>query len=124
MALEDLKEVVFPVLRVRQPIGDFFIGSMRAEDLFRIAYFDIRKIRESKDGIDHYLGIQHQLNMKRVSEISRYVKTLDATFPTAVILAVDERCAEAVAIECEGSGIPQNRLFQLTLRNVPTPVEG
>jgi DGQHR domain-containing protein len=34
------------------------------------------------------------LQEKRVDEIGRYVRTLDASFPTSVIIAVDARCAE------------------------------
>lgn len=120
---EDLKEIFLPVLKMTQPIGDFFIGSMKAKDLFKIAHFDIRKIR-NEGGIDQYLGIQRQLNEKRVAEIQRYVKTMDATFPTAVILAVDERCATVNPIACRGDKPGQSRLFELGLRNVPEPEDG
>ena len=37
---------------------------------------------------EQFLGIQRQLSQGRVSEIKQYVRNVDATFPTAVLLAV------------------------------------
>ena len=119
MALEDERSITFYALKISQPIGDFYIGSMSAEDLFRISYFDVRGLRE-RDGISEYLGIQRVLNGKRVSEISRYVNTTDATFPTAVILSVDERTVEVAEVECRSGPT----LYELKLRNVPNPEDG
>ncbi len=121
--LEDHRDVSFPAFRISQPIGDFYIGAMKAADLFRIAFFDIRGLRE-KDGFSQYLGIQRQLSEKRVSEIKRYVTTVDATFPTAIILAVDERCVELTEIDCGAAGIAGSSLCLLRLRNVPEPAPG
>jgi DGQHR domain-containing protein len=87
------KSISFPALKVRQPIGEFFIGVIDSEDLVNIAYADIRRIERERD-VEKYLGIQRPLSPTRVKEIQSYVHTADATFPTAVILAVDERCAE------------------------------
>src|SRR5208282_3563657 len=65
------------------------IGCMSSKNLWDICYFDIRQIRQ-EDGIDDYMGIQRQISKKRVTEIKQYVKNIDATFPTGVILAVEE----------------------------------
>ena len=113
MALEDPKQISIPVIRVRQPIGDFYIGSMASKDLFDIAYFDIRRMVH-EDGIDSYLGIQRELSLKRVKEIEQYTRGADATFPTAVVLAVPEQCVE-IARSPEG----QEDFFRMTLRNIP-----
>jgi len=43
--------------------------------------------------MDTYLGIQREVSPKRVREIGEYVNTVDACFPTAVMLAVEGRCA-------------------------------
>jgi hypothetical protein len=50
-------------------------------------------LQEERD-VERYLGIQRPLNDKRVKELESYVNYLDATFPTAVILAVDAEYAE------------------------------
>jgi DGQHR domain-containing protein len=122
MALEDQREISFSALKLSQPIGDFYIGSIKARDLFKIAFFDIRHL--SGRDIDEYLGIQRQLNEKRVEEIRRYTHTIDATFPTAVILAVDERCAEVTPITCQDGENKINGLYSLKLRNIPQPEDG
>jgi DGQHR domain-containing protein len=109
---EDALKVKFPVIRVRQPIGDFYVGAMNAKDLIDITYFDIRRLVH-EDGIDTYLGIQRQLNKKRVEELKSYVNATDATFPTAVILAVQEQSVNLTAVK-EGE-----QFFWMELMNSP-----
>jgi DGQHR domain-containing protein len=113
MITEDIKEVSIPVIRVCQPIGDFYIGSIISKQLFEIAYFDIRHMVH-EDGIDSYLGIQRELSKRRIREISQYAKGTDATFPTAVILAIPEQCVSIVA-----TPLNQEKFFTMTLRNIP-----
>src|SRR5437762_684304 len=84
--------ITFRCLEVIQPIGTFYIGAIDSADLVSISYADIRRI-EKRD-IENYLGIQRTLNDKRVEEIAKYVQVKDATFPTAVILAVKSSDAE------------------------------
>lgn len=84
-------EITLPCVRVSQPIGDFFIASIDSSLLREITYSDVRTINRE---MDEYLGIQRKVNPKRVKEIGQYVNTMDACFPTAVILAVDGRCAK------------------------------
>jgi DGQHR domain-containing protein len=79
-------------IEVKQPIGSFYISSMDWADLIRIANADIRKIHEEEDNetsFDSYLGIQRTVSKKRIKEIGNYVKTIDATFPTSIILHVE-----------------------------------
>ncbi|WP_081618380.1 DGQHR domain-containing protein [Thioalkalivibrio sp. ALE31] len=91
---ETPKSITFPCLPVAQPIGEFYIGTIPAKDLRDITYFDVRRILKEKREIETYLGIQRELNKKRVAEIGQYVNTVDACFPTAVILAVPGVCAQ------------------------------
>jgi DGQHR domain-containing protein len=79
-------------IRVRQPMGEFFIASIPYDRLVKISYFDVRRMLRERE-IEEYLGIQRPLNKARVVELGQYVNTVDACFPTAVILAVSERCA-------------------------------
>jgi len=37
-------------------------------------------------GFEKFLGIQRELNSGRVAEIQKYVETVDASFPTVVLL--------------------------------------
>jgi DGQHR domain-containing protein len=106
--LDEPFELILRCVKVRQPIGDFFIAAIPSESLIEITFSDVRQI--SDRDMDTYLGIQREVDPKRVREIATYVDTIDACFPTAVILAVEGRCAEFD----EATGI-------LTLRSDLTP---
>lgn len=96
-------------LRVKQPLGEFLVASIPAKRLCDIAYFDVRRMLKERD-IETYLGIQRPLSPTRVEELQEYVRTVDACFPTAVILAIEARCASFD----DASGI-------LTISNDPNP---
>lgn len=87
------EKLSLPVLQIEQPIGEFFVASIDAKKLVEIAYADIRRLHERD--VERYLGIQRPLSNSRVKEIRRYIhENRDATFPTSVIIAIDEKCAE------------------------------
>ena len=87
--MNEPRSITFQVLKVAQPIGDFYIASISYKDLISISYAD----RRSPSTFDQDIGIQRPLKLSRVEEIKRYVKTSDATFPTGIVLSVDEECA-------------------------------
>ena len=72
----------------------FFVASISAERLVEISYNDVRRLAEEQRDFERYLGIQRPISAKRIRDIKQYIEGRDATFPTAIILAVDERCAE------------------------------
>jgi len=86
--------IKLPCIKVTQPIGTFYIASIDRKTLCDITNFDVRRILREKRDVETYLGIQRPLVPKRVREISSYVNTIDACFPTSVILAVPAVCAE------------------------------
>ncbi|MCK7598471.1 DGQHR domain-containing protein [Microbulbifer sp. CAU 1566] len=88
------KELALNVLKVSQPIGDFFIASMPAKDLVEISYRDVRRLAQERRDVEKYLGIQRPVSDRRIKQIKKYIEGSDATFPTSVILAVDGKCAE------------------------------
>lgn len=83
--------IKIPCIQVTQPIGEFYSGVMDSTDLVRISYADIRQLTDR--ALDEYMGIQRQLSKGRVQEISKYVKTVDATFPTSIILSISSEDA-------------------------------
>lgn len=91
--LERPYELRLPCIRVTQPIGEFFIASISCKDLCEITLADVRRIYRERE-VETYLGIQRPLNANRVKEIQQYTNTVDACFPTGVILAIEGRCAE------------------------------
>jgi DGQHR domain-containing protein len=79
-------------IECKQPIGAFFIGAIEASDLAAISFADIRR-PDGRD-IERYIGTQRDLSEGRVAEIKQYVTTVDASFPTSVILAISSEDAE------------------------------
>ncbi|RWN55441.1 DGQHR domain-containing protein [Mesorhizobium sp.] len=89
----DPKHYSFPVIRVAQPVGDIFLASIPWEVITKIAYFDVRRVIEEERDVERYLGIQRPLDPQRVKKLEEYVNFFDASFPTAVIIAVDDKYA-------------------------------
>src|SRR5882672_9210978 len=79
-----------PALRLRQPIGDIYLAAIDHKFLQKITYFDVRRVMRDQRDVEAYLGIQRPLHESRVEDLEKYVNFIDATFPTAVILAIDE----------------------------------
>ena len=77
------------VLRARQPIGDLYFGAIDSALIVRITDFDVRRVMEEERDVERYLGIQRPLDKKRVVQLGSYVNFVDATFPTACILAIE-----------------------------------
>lgn len=114
------------VLKISQPIGEFYIGSIDSQTLLNITKTDVRRFTHEGDPgeID---GIQRELSKPRLKELREYVNLDYATFPTSVILAIDHRCVELdKSDEC-------NNLFYLKVKSYdggeneddcPIPIEG
>ena len=81
--------LIIPALKISQPIGDLYVAKIKATDLLSIAYSDIRAIADETYR-NTYLGIQRKLDSRREKEISKYVRTFDATFPTSIVVYIDE----------------------------------
>lgn len=110
--MPDTKSITVKALRVRQPIGDFFVVAMKAEELVAVSYADVRQME--KNDLDTYIGINRRLALNRVKQLKSYVKTHDATFPTSIILAVksenaryDEKSATLQLMSKEEGGLGQ-----------------
>ena len=78
-------------LKVDQPIGEFYIGAVTPKELDKISYVDVRQFQKGK--AEPIAGIQRKLSDSRVKDISKYVNYDYASFPTSIVVAVDERCA-------------------------------
>jgi len=74
-------------LRLMQPIGELFIGRIQAKNLIELAKADIRRITEREKEV--MTGIQRDLSQARVPKIRKYIETVDASFPNAIILNLD-----------------------------------
>lgn len=122
--MTDTTEILIPVLEVDQPIGRFYIGVMKASDLLSISFTDMRMI---EGDLDRYVGIQRTLNRDRVKNISEFVNSIDATFPTSVVLAVRGDCTEKVEESGElriYEGIDQETGERVPLNSVASILDG
>jgi DGQHR domain-containing protein len=90
--MPDNNFIEFPCLQVVQPIGTFYVGSMDFSEVTFISYSDVRRIEKRE--VEQFVGIERPLVKDRVEELRRYVKTIDAAFPTSVILAIASENAE------------------------------
>ena len=62
------KSLEVHALRIRQPIGDFFIAVMRASDLVSVSFADVRELQENE--LDKYMGINRRLLNNRVKTVA------------------------------------------------------
>jgi DGQHR domain-containing protein len=122
--VEGSRSIAIPVIRVRQPIGEFYIGTISHSALIDISDFDIRRMLQTSH-FSNFVGIQREIDPKRVKEIRQYVETIDATFPTGVILSVREESAELEMVS--GLKLDGKTTFPdlaiLKLSNVPSDDE-
>ena len=68
------------LLPVNQPIGTFYLGVLPAKIVSEIAIV-VQKNEKS--------GIQEEESKERISNIKRYCSDPDATFPTPIIIALN-----------------------------------
>lgn len=69
-------------LKIEQPIGTFYLTSIEASTLAKIATIERRN--ENPD------AVQREQSTKRIKDIAKYCGESDATFPTPIIIAVRE----------------------------------
>lgn len=72
-------------IEFEQPSGSFLLTIVPAQDI--LEYYFIHQRRYVKDVAD---GTQREDSNKRIKEIAKYVTTVDAAFPTAIIMAAAE----------------------------------
>lgn len=70
-------------IKVHQPLGDFFIAKMPANDLISISTSAVA--RYNKDG--KLIGSQRQLDISRLKLIANFIKSEEMSFPTSILLA-------------------------------------
>ncbi|UXS00851.1 DGQHR domain-containing protein [Agrobacterium tumefaciens] len=91
----DAEVISLDYFEATQNVGTFYNCIVKAQDLLRICEFDFRQIKEN-NGVKEFLGIQRPLKEDRVREIRTYIGTEDASFPTSIVISVDERCVSFV----------------------------
>ena len=85
---------IFPfetvALSVEQRIGTFYVAVLPAELLLRVSTSDTMRATLNDDGTGYTLdGTQRVKQVKRIMEISEYIKRIDAVFPNSIIVAAN-----------------------------------
>ncbi|WP_288348867.1 DGQHR domain-containing protein [uncultured Thalassospira sp.] len=90
----DVISFTFECLKATQPIGDIFLAKISHTDLIKITHFDVRRVLQEDRDVEKYLGIQRPLIKSKVDALHKYVNFFDASFPTAIIIAIKEEYVE------------------------------
>lgn len=81
-----------PILKVVQPLGEFFVAVLPADLLLQVTYSDPLKILSVSTGGDfEFKGHQRRLIQERLKAIGRYIDSVEAAFPNTIILAANYR---------------------------------
>lgn len=80
------ESIKLKMIKLSQPIGDFYLAKIDAQELLRMSTVDRRHIDED----DEIIGVQRPLRVDKVREIKKYLTSQNATFPNSIIVNVSE----------------------------------
>lgn len=72
-------------IKITQPLGEFYITKIKANDLLRISTSSV--LRYDKDG--NLKGNQRALKLDRLKLIANYIQSVEMCFPTSIIVAAN-----------------------------------
>lgn len=99
------------VLTFEQPAGTFYFSSINAEEIIKI--YKVNRRSYNPDTGETEGGVQRDLNIKRTNDIAEYATSLDASFPTPIILALPE-----------GSFVLKDDVLTVTKESIADVVDG
>lgn len=73
-------------IKVSQPLGDFFITKIKAEDLLAVSFSEELQYIDENGKLK---GSQRKTDAKRLEEIAKYIDSVEMSFPNSVILAAN-----------------------------------
>lgn len=132
---QDQPYFVSKALRVRQPMGTFYVAIIPARVLLQVAFTDLTSARARSDGRGYEIeGTQRFRQDKRLDEIAGYLRRGDAAIPNSIIVAGNFRQEDGLIEEDEApeqEGVRAvSRRWTLTERDdgcleltIPTPAK-
>lgn len=75
-----------PALKVKQPLGEFFVISIAAKDLLAISFSEPLRYIDNSGNVK---GSQRPKNEKRLKEIATYIESVEMAFPNSIILGAN-----------------------------------
>ena len=104
------EEYIVPYLVVKQPIGTFYLSTMKATELLKCVDILRRGLTSEEQK-----NIQRRLDPKSQRDIANFIKDPDATFPTPIIVSV---YSESVTIDEESKELKFNLIGGKSLGEV------
>lgn len=87
-----MNSISFRVLPIEQPIGVFYLSKVKA----KLLQGTVSIVSRNSD-VD---GVQRELSIERVKDITSYCDDPDATFPTPIIISVNNNTHVSFDIDC------------------------
>jgi DNA phosphorothioation-associated DGQHR protein 1 len=80
-------------LRVKQPLGQFYVASLPARCLLETSYAEPLRVQLSEESAVGFglIGGQREKREARLKEIGRFINTVEAAFPNSIILGANYR---------------------------------
>jgi DNA phosphorothioation-associated DGQHR protein 1 len=79
------------VLPVHQPFGTFYVAVLPADLLRGVAYSDLARVVDVDQSGYRLAGTQRAQREERWKEIGKFIDTVEAVFPTSIVLAANYR---------------------------------
>ncbi len=76
------RTIILDIIKVVQPIGTIYVSKISPCILLEMSSVDRRRIEDD----DEILGVQRELKKDKVSQIKKYLSSVDATFPNSIIV--------------------------------------
>lgn len=81
-----------PAIKIRQPLGTFYVFKMEASDLSLVSYSSRAKYKKSgflSNIFSPISGTQRELVDERGNEISRYINSVECAIPNSIVLGAN-----------------------------------
>lgn len=109
-------------IEVRQPLGSFFVASIKARDLLRLTYSIPASVGSGGLSVE---GTQRIADPKRLKEISNYISTSDSCFPNSIIIGANyTQDGEFVGSEPYAWTLENGKLIVPTDRKLGSIIDG
>ncbi len=73
-------------LKVSQPLCDFYLTAIKAVDLKQISFSEQLQYKDEKGQLK---GSQRKIDTRRLSEIGKYIDSVEMSFPNSIIIAAN-----------------------------------
>ena len=98
----------FPTITFEQPAGTFLLTALPVGELIRISRADPRKFDNVT--METVGGVQREPSPTRIKQIAAYAETVDAAFPTPILLAIN---SEDCLIGENTISIPKDKVAEI-----------